>query len=107
MIVSIDFDGTIADHKYPKIGKIKPGAVEAIKAIKSRGHQIIIFTCRAGKEEQEMREWLIMNGIPFDEINSPIEGFDLGSRKVYADVYIDDKGVRFNNNWEEISKWLG
>ena len=106
MIIAIDFDGTIVEHEYPKIGKIKEGAKEAIQAFKDRGHHIIINTCRKGKEEAEAKEWMIMNGIPFDEFNEPVEGYDLGTRKLYADIYIDDKAVRFSNNWADLKTWI-
>ena len=106
MIIAVDFDGTIVEHEYPGIGKIKKGAKEALLAFKERGHHIIIYTCRKGKEEAGAREWLIKNGIPFDELNEPIEGYDLGTRKIYADVYIDDRAVRFSNNWNDLMTWI-
>lgn len=104
MIIAVDFDGTIVEHEFPDIGPLKEGAVEALKALKKAGHQIIIWTCRKGEEERQLRMFLREKKIPFDTINTPIPGFDLGTRKVYADIYIDDKGVRFEENWNELKK---
>ena len=44
MVIAIDFDGTVVDHEYPEIGRLKPGAVKALKAFKKAGHQIAIWT---------------------------------------------------------------
>lgn len=104
MIIAVDFDGTLVEHEYPDIGPIKPGAAEALRSFKKAGHKILIWTCRQGAEEQNVRLFLLQNNIPFDSINTPVPGYDLATRKVYADLYIDDKGLRFEDNWEEIRR---
>lgn len=106
MVIAIDFDGTVVDHEFPAIGALKPGAREALKAFHKAGHKIIIWTCRAGKHEKDVRTFLIENDIPFDAINNPVMGADLGTRKVYADLYIDDKGLRFEDNWDEMRRFI-
>jgi ribonucleotide monophosphatase NagD (HAD superfamily) len=106
MIIAVDFDGTLVEHRYPEIGVLKTGALEAMKAFKKDGHKIVIWTCRAGKEEMAVRQFLIQNDIPFDSINTPAPGTDLGTRKIYADVYIDDKGIRFEDNWDEMRRLI-
>ena len=104
MIIAVDFDGTVVEHQYPDIGPLKPGAKEALKAFKLAGHKIAIWTCRMGQEEKDVRAFLSVNDIPFDTINNPIMGADLGTRKIYADLYIDDKGLHFDDNWDEIRR---
>lgn len=106
MIIAVDFDGTLVEHEFPNIGPLKAGAVEALKAFKKAGHKIIIWTCRQGGDEQQVRLFLLQNNIPFDTINTPIPGYDLATRKLYADVYIDDKGLRFEDNWEEVRRLI-
>lgn len=106
MIIAIDFDGTIVEHEYPAIGPLKEGAVKALRAFQKAGHKIAIWTCRKGEEERELRQFLIQNKIPFDTINTPIPGFDLATRKIFADIYIDDKAMTFEENWDEIRKLL-
>ena len=106
MIIGVDFDGTVVEHEYPKIGPLKEGAKEALKAFTKAGHKIAIWTCRQGSEERDVRVFLLNNGIPFDTINTPVPGFDLGTRKIYADIYIDDKGMRFEDNWDVLRKLI-
>ncbi len=106
MIIAVDFDGTVVNHEYPKIGPLKEGVREALTAFKKAGHKIAIWTCRAGEEEREVRLFLNENKIPYDTVNTPVQGSDLGTRKIYADVYIDDKGLRFEDNWDEIRRLI-
>jgi hypothetical protein len=104
VIIAVDFDGTVVDHRYPKIGELKEGAKEALQAFRKAGHKIAIWTCRMGQEEKDVRAFLVANEIPFDTVNAPIMGADLGTRKIYADVYIDDKGIRFEDNWNDLRR---
>jgi hypothetical protein len=106
MVIAVDFDGTIVEHEFPDIGPLKQGAVDALKAFKKAGHQIVIWTCRKGEEERQLRSFLKEKKIPFDTVNTPVPGFDLGTRKIYADIYIDDKGLRFQENWNELRKMI-
>ena len=75
-------------------------------AFRKAGHKIIIWTCRHGQQEKDVRAFLNEHGIPFDTINNPIMGADLGTRKVYADLYIDDKGIRYEDNWDELRRFI-
>ena len=53
---------------------------------------IIIWTCRSGDYLNQMRAFLLKNGIPFDFINeNPI--VDYGSPKVFANEYHDDRNA--------------
>jgi len=106
MIIAVDFDGTVVEHQYPAIGPLKEGAKETLLAFRKAGHKIAIWTCRAGKEEQDVRRFLVDNGLPFDSINTAVPGTDLGTRKIYADVYIDDKAIRYEDNWKEIRRLI-
>lgn len=106
MVIAVDFDGTVVEHEFPRIGGLKPGAKEALQAFRKAGHKIIIWTCRHGQHEKDVRVFLTENDIPFDTINNPIMGADLGTRKVYADLYIDDKGIRYEDNWDELRRFI-
>lgn len=44
MIISIDFDGTIVEDKYPEIGPIKANVAEVINQLKQDGHYLILNT---------------------------------------------------------------
>jgi len=109
MIIAVDFDGTIVDHEYPEIGKPKLFAFETLKALQEQGHQLILWTYRAGKELDEAVEYCKKNGIEFYAINKnyPEEIYDDSiSRKILADIYIDDKNVGGFPGWSEIWQML-
>ena len=61
MIIAIDFDGTIVEHAYPKIGKPIPFAIETLKMLQNDGHQLILWTVRrktaAGGARLLLSEW--------------------------------------------------
>ena len=46
MIIAVDFDGTIVEHKYPKIGKEIPFAIATLKHLQQDGHKLILWTVR-------------------------------------------------------------
>jgi hypothetical protein len=106
MVIAIDFDGTIVEHEFPNIGPLKEGSKEALKAFKKAGHKIAIWTCRQGDDERQVRQFLRDNNIPYDSVNTPVAGYDLGTRKIFADLYIDDKGLRYEDNWAELRKLI-
>ena len=111
LVIAIDFDGTIVTNKYPNIGYLKRNAKEVINKLYDEGHDIIINSCRQGREEREMVEFLIDNEIKFDEVNENlcyrIEEYENDCRKIGADVYIDDKAYPCNIlNWNEIYNFV-
>ena len=54
MIIAVDFDGTIVEHQYPKIGPEKPFAIDTLKKLAKENHRLILWTVREGKLLQEM-----------------------------------------------------
>ena len=109
MIIAIDFDGTIVEHRYPKIGKEMPFALETIKALQKNQHQIILWTYRAGKELDEAIEFCKKKGVEFYAVNKnyPEEQFDETiSRKINADLYIDDRNIGGFPGWGEIYRMI-
>lgn len=103
MIIAVDFDGTIVEHKYPKIGNEIPFAVETlIKLQKEHHHRLILWTFRIGKELDEAVEFCKSKGLIFYSHNAAYPGEIIDSktpRKLYADVYIDDKNVGGLPDW--------
>lgn len=69
MIIAIDFDGTICQNEYPEIGDPIPLAIESIKELKERGHDLILWTCRQGELLDDAVKWCKEHGIPFDLVN--------------------------------------
>jgi hypothetical protein len=105
MIIAVDFDGTIVDHKYPEIGKEKVFAFETLKALQKQGHLLILWTFRAGKELDEAVNYCLKHDVEFYAVNKsfPEEIYDdTVSRKINADLFIDDRIVGGFPGWGEI-----
>jgi hypothetical protein len=108
--IAIDFDGTIVEHKYPEIGKEIMFAFQTLRALQDQGHQLILWTYRTGKELDDAVEYCRRNGIEFYAINSsyPEEVFDedYDSRKIDADLFIDDRNLGGLPSWGEIYQMI-
>ncbi len=103
--IAVDFDGTIVDHEYPAIGKEKLFAFQTLKELNKMGANLILWTFRTGKELDEAVEYCRKNGIGFYAVNKnyPEEVFDeTVSRKIDADIFIDDRNVGGFPGWSEI-----
>ena len=108
--IAVDFDGTIVEHKYPQIGKEILFAFETLRALQKQKHQLILWTYRSGKELDEAVEYCRQNGVEFYAVNKsyPEEEFDEDyvSRKIDADIYIDDRNIGGLPSWGEIYQLL-
>lgn len=47
MKIYLDFDGTVVEHEYPKMGRENVGCMAVIKKLQDAGHEIILNTYRA------------------------------------------------------------
>ena len=109
LIVAIDFDGTIVDDAYPKIGKPKLFAFETLRRLQDDGHRLILWTYRYGSRLDEAVTFCKENGIHFYAVNKsfPEEDFDIvQSRKIYADLFIDDRNLGGFMGWGEIYQMI-
>jgi hydroxymethylpyrimidine pyrophosphatase-like HAD family hydrolase len=107
--IAVDFDGTIVEHEYPEIGKEKLFAFQTLKELNKMGVRLILWTFRTGKELEDAVEFCRMNGVDFYAVNKnyPEEIFDeTVSRKIDADIYIDDKNIGGFPGWSEIWQML-
>lgn len=107
MIIAVDFDGTIVEHEYPKIGKEKIFATETLRQLINDGHRLILWTVREGKLLDEAVEWCRQRGVDFYAVNKdfPEENISKNeqfSRKIKADVWIDDLNVGGLPDWGTI-----
>ena len=105
MVIAVDFDGTIVKHKYPAIGKEIPYAIDCLKLLQKKGHTIILWTYRSGVELEEAVKFCNKRGLIFNAVNNNYEDekFDNSySRKIYADIYIDDRNIFGIPEWEKI-----
>lgn len=117
MVVAIDFDGTVVTEKFPAVGEPIPGAIETLKWMNSVGIKIILFTMRSHQQKYDPEtgklsecgendtsvlsdaiNWYKDNGISLWAANyNPTQTWS-NSRKVYADYYIDDRGIGIPTN---------
>ena len=90
MIIAIDFDGTVVDNCWPRIGEEVPGAVDALMALVVAGHDLVLWTCRCDAPLEDAVAWFADRGIPLAGVNESPRGVGI-SPKLSADLYIDDK----------------
>lgn len=105
MIIAVDFDGTIVEHKFPAIGKERPFAFETLKMLQQDGHDLILWTYRDGELLQEAVDYCKANGVEFYAINNSYPGEEYDptiSRKINADLFIDDRSIGGLPGWGEI-----
>lgn len=109
MRIAIDLDGTICPIKQPTQSYVDleplPGAAEQIKHLRKQGHYIIIQTARnmatcegnIGKVMKNVGRltlnWLERHDIEYDEIYFG---------KPNAEVYVDDRAIRFSD-WASLT----
>lgn len=110
MIIAVDFDGTIVEHKYPHIGEERPDAVETLKQLIRDGHKLILWSVREGKLLDEAVRWCEERGITFYAVNKdfPEEMQDDRhfSRKLKVDLFIDDRNLGGLPEWKQIYQMI-
>lgn len=107
--IAVDFDGTIVENRYPGIGKPKLFAFETLKKFENEGFMLILWTYRSGKKLQEAVDFCKENGIEFYAVNKsyPEEEYtDDISRKIQADIFIDDRNIGGFLGWGKIYQLL-
>ena len=109
LIIAIDFDGTIVEDAYPKIGKPIIFAFETMKKLQSEGHRLILWTYRSDIKLQEAVDFCKQQGLEFYAINKsyPEEEFDGKiSRKINATFFVDDRNIGGFIGWTAVHKLL-
>ena len=69
MIIAVDFDGTIVEHEYPKIGRPIPFAIDTLLSLQKDGHILILWTVRDGDLLQEAIDYCSKRGLTFYAAN--------------------------------------
>lgn len=109
IIIAVDFDGTIVEDGYPKIGEPKIFAFDTLRKLQSEGHRLILWTYRSGKRLDEAVAFCKENNLEFYAVNKnfPEEVYDEKySRKIHADLFIDDRNVGGFLGWTAIYKLI-
>ncbi len=101
MIIAVDFDGTIVEHDYPKIGQSIPFAIETLLKLQGEGHILLLWTFRTGSQLQEALDYCEGKGLRFYAANKnhPDEDETKAPRKLNADIFIDDRNVGGLPDW--------
>ena len=108
-IIAVDFDGTIVEHAYPAIGREMMFAFDTLKALQKKGHKLILWTFRTGKDLESAIEFCRSRGIEFYAINRnyPEEVINADSpRKIQADIFIDDRNLGGFPGWSKTWQML-
>lgn len=98
-IYMFDMDGTICTEEKTfsrALAKPLEGAVKTINALYEAGNHIIIFSARGWIEYEVTKDWLDRYGVKYHQLI-------LG--KPFADIYVDDRAIRFTT-WKKIKKKL-
>jgi len=98
LIYAIDFDGCLCADAWPEIGKPNVALIGSLLRAKNRGDKLILWTCREGDKLREAVEWCKAQGLEFDAVNANLPEmtahYGNDSRKIGADIYIDDKALK-------------
>ncbi len=98
--VCLDLDGTLTERvgHIEALGAVLPGARQAVEALRRRGYRIIVHTARPSVQAERIREHLDGQGVPVDGVNAdPRAAWE--TTKPLADLYIDDRALRFRGDW--------
>ncbi len=110
MTIAVDFDGTIVEHRYPEIGEEIPFATDTLKLLQREQHRLILWTVREDDLLEEAVAWCRERGVEFYAINRDYpeeQDVDKGfSRKLKADLFIDDRSLGGLPDWGTIYKMI-
>ena len=103
MTIAVDFDGTIVEHRYPRIGREIPFATDTLKLLQQDQHRLILWSVREGELLEEAVAWCKERGVEFYAVNRDYpeeKQQDCGySRKLKVDLFIDDRNLGGLPDW--------
>lgn len=111
MVIAVDFDGTIVEHRYPAIGKELPFAIDTLRKLVEEGHRLILWTVREGQYLDEAVEFCRSRGLEFYAVNRDYpeeekENNQRFTRKLKADLWIDDRNLGGLPDWGTIYEMI-
>ena len=107
MLIAVDFDGTIVEHRYPSIGRELPFAIETLKKLRDVHHKLILWSVREGRLLEEAVQFCKERGLEFYAVNRDYPEEQEGqnnhySRKLKVDIFIDDRNLGGLPDWGTI-----
>ena len=99
MTIAVDFDGTIVEHRYPEIGNELPFATETLKMLIADRHKLILWSVREGK----LLDDAVNKDYPEER---GTENNNFYSRKLKADLFIDDRNIGGLPDWGTIYRMI-
>ena len=103
MIIAVDFDGILVEDRFPYVGPANYRMINFVKQLIEDGHELVLWTSRVGQPLQDAVSWCEAQGIHFCAVNDNAPSnkakyqskYPQGTRKVCADIYIDDHNPQF------------
>lgn len=93
-VIGVDFDGTVVEHDYPRVGADLDGAASSLREMVHRGARLVLTTMRSGDELADAVKWFADHNIPLFGVNAnPEQHTWTTSSKAYCHVYVDDAGL--------------
>ncbi len=111
MTIAVDFDGTIVRHRYPDIGEEIPFACQTLRMLQEERHKLILWSVREGELLDQAVEWCRQRGVEFYAVNKDFPEEDVEknmhfSRKLKADLWIDDRNIGGLPDWGTIYRMI-
>lgn len=105
MIIAVDFDGILCENRFPEIGAPNYEMISFVRQMIDEGHEVILWTSRAGNRLNEAFKWCEDRGLHFCAVNENapsnlaqyLAEYPTPSPKVYADLYLEDHCPWFVN----------
>jgi hypothetical protein len=89
MVIFVDLDGVLCTEERTferPLAQPLAGSADAVRQLRAQGHTIVVYTARSWGEYRMTSDWLTRHGFEYD-------GLVMG--KPVADVWVDDRAVRF------------
>ena len=106
----VDFDGTIVEFAFPRIGKPMPDAFRVMKRLQENGYKLVLWTCREDEGYKIDKQFLTQavefcreNGIEFDGVNEGLPEDEFRPegvlRRKHGKLVIDDRNFGGFPGW--------
>ena len=114
MIVAVDFDGVLCKSEFPNIGPPNYEIISLVRELIDAGHEVVLWTARNGNELSDAITWCEDRGLHFCAVNKPApsnsaeyaDKYPSPSRKIYADIYIDDHNLEYVFNSRNSKEYM-